>query len=186
MSVESVCDFIILFGGAYFMMGRLIDSWAKPTSKLKQRKKEREQKKLEEALDVVMPKYFERHDLETRDRYLSDRLRYLNEIKQEVLKDTQVTLEEIKTINLGQNEEILRLHKDLEIIHQGTKDILRQRIMNIYRTYKKAQSLPVSVREELDELYKDYKAEGGNSYIDKYHGRMKTWETIYDSEKDED
>lgn len=186
MTLESICDLIILVGGAYFMVGRLIDSWAKPTSKLRKRKQERERKNLEEVLDAVMPKYFEKHDLETRDKYLSDRLRYLNEIKQEVLNDTQVTLEEIRDINLGQNADIQFLHKDLEVLNQGTKDMLRQRIMGIYREYRCRQAFPIYIKEALDELYKDYKAEGGNSYIDKYYHRMETWKVLYEYEVDEE
>ena len=50
--------------------------------------------------------------------------------------------------------------------------------MTIYHDYKKERALPLQVREALNELYKDYKAEGGNSYIDKYYGRMASWETI--------
>ena len=38
MSLESVCDLIILFGTAYFMILKMIDSFAKPTSKLKKKR----------------------------------------------------------------------------------------------------------------------------------------------------
>jgi hypothetical protein len=30
-------------------------------------------------------------------------------------------------------------------------------------------------KEALEQYYIDYKAEGGNSYIDKYYKRMSTW-----------
>ena len=33
-------------------------------------------------------------------------------------------------------------------------------------------------KEVLDELYKDYKSQLGNSYIDKYYNRMKNWHII--------
>ena len=47
MSLESVCDLIILFGTAYFMILQMIDSFAKTTSKLKKKivDKEKEKKK---------------------------------------------------------------------------------------------------------------------------------------------
>ena len=190
MTLESVCDLVLLVGGAYFMIGRIIDSWAKPTSKLKKKKQERKEQEFEKVLDKVMPKYFEKHDLETRDKYLSDRMNYLNEIKQEVISEltctAQSTLEEIKNINLGQNEDIKLLHSNLEVLAQGTKDMLRQRIMTIYREYKHKQALPIAIREALDELYKDYKAQGGNSYIDKYYNRMLKWKVIYETEYEEE
>ena len=46
---------------------------------------------------------------------------------------------------------------------------------------KKEKRFPIHAKEALDELYKDYKAEDGNSYIDKYYARMCTWEA-YDDE----
>lgn len=48
--------------------------------------------------------------------------------------------------------------------------------MAIYHQYKKEKRFPIHVREALDELYRDYKSEGGNSYIDKYYKRMADWE----------
>ena len=60
----------------------------------------------------------------------------------------------------------------IEVLKQGTKDVLRQKIMAIYHEYKAERAFPIHVKEALDELYKDYKKEVGNSYIDKYYGRM--------------
>lgn len=54
--------------------------------------------------------------------------------------------------------------------------------MAIYYEYRDTQCIPVSKKEALDELYKDYKTQGGNSYIDKYYGRMKEWKIIYERE----
>ncbi|MBQ4060549.1 MAG: hypothetical protein IJD46_00845 [Bacilli bacterium] len=36
--------------------------------------------------------------------------------------------------------------------------------------------IPLTARENLDELYNDYVAQGGNSYITKYYKRMLLWE----------
>jgi uncharacterized protein YycO len=68
----------------------------------------------------------------------------------------------------------------LEKVNRSTKDILRQRIINIYNTYKVEGKIPQTIRENLDELYKDYTAQGGNSYITKYYKRMIQWEIIPD------
>ena len=67
----------------------------------------------------------------------------------------------------------------IEVLKQGTKDVLRQKIMAIYHEYKSGRAFPIHVKEALDELYKDYKKEGGNSYIDKYYGRMSKWKITY-------
>ena len=52
--------------------------------------------------------------------------------------------------------------------------------MDIYHRYKKEKTYPMYEKEKLEELYKDYKAEKGNSYIDKYYNRMRTRETYYE------
>ena len=57
--------------------------------------------------------------------------------------------------------------------------------MAIYHEYKFERALPIHVKEALDELYKDYKKEGGNSYIDKYYGRMGKWKITYPDGDDE-
>ena len=143
---------------------------------MKKRKDKELQDNLQKILDETLPKHFEAHDLETRDRYLNDRLRYLHEIKQEVLNETKDVLEEIRQLNIEQSE-------NLKILNQGSKDVLRQKIMTIYHQYKEKQKMPIFAKESLDELYKDYKAQGGNSYIDKYYNRMCKWE-VYQEEYD--
>ena len=152
--------------------------FAKPTSKLKKKRTEEIQEQISDTLDEKLPEILLEHDLETRQKYLSDRQNYLNEIKTEVLTDVKDMLDNIYALNLEQNESI-------KTLSQGNKDMLRQRIMDIYYTYRDEKKLPIHKKEALDELYKDYKAEGGNSYIDKYYNRMKLWE-VYDDENQED
>ena len=62
--------------------------------------------------------------------------------------------------------------------------MLRQRIMMIYHNYKTSKRITIYDREALDEAYKDYKAEGGNSYIDKYYNRTLSWETYYPDDEE--
>ena len=90
-----------------------------------------------------------------------------------IINPLKETVEEIKKINEGQIEEL----KNLTI---SNKDILRKQIMDIYHKYENERSIPQSVREQLNELYKDYKRIKGNSYIDKYYHRTEEWTTIYD------
>lgn len=125
-----------------------------------------------------MPEYLEKHDLQTRDKYLADRQRYLQDIKNEILKETQTTLLEIKDINNNQNENISHISDIIDKLNNSSKDVLRQKIMAIYHANKKSRTLTIYDKEALTELYKDYKAQLGNSYIDKYYNRMITWKVI--------
>jgi len=98
---------------------------------------------------------------------------------------------EIVKINTLQNDEIETIKRILEkievqlnVLTESSKDMMRQRIMSIYHRYKNDRKMPLYERETLNELYKDYKKEKGNSYIDKYYFRMEKWETIYTTDDD--
>ena len=178
MSISQFCDIIILVSALCIAITNIYNFFAKPTTKLKKKKTEELNNQISDILDKKLPEILLEHDLETRQKYLDDRQNCLNEIKTKVLTNVKDTLDNIYKLNLEQNESI-------KTLSQGNKDMLRQRIMDIYYTYRDEKKLPIHKKEALDELYKDYKAEGGNSYIDKYHNRMKTWE-IYDDESCED
>ena len=171
MSLESVCDLIILFGTAYFMILKMIDSFAKPTSKLKKKRVDKEKEKIKEALDEALPKYLESHNIEIKEKFL-------NEIKEALREENKNDFEEIKEINKSQNEQLKYLKEMISKINNSSKDIMRQKIMAIYHANKRTKTLTIYDKEALDELYKDYKAQNGNSYIEKYYARMKKWKVI--------
>lgn len=165
MSIAVLCDYIILIGALAVAITNIYNFFAKPTSKIKKKKSDEFNCKVELVLDEKLPEKFLEHDLETRDKYLKDRQQYLLDIKEAVLTETKETLNEIKNLNIEQS-------KAIELLTNSSKDIMRQRIMDIYHRYKKEKSYPIHEKEKLEELYKDYKAEKGNSYIDKYYNRM--------------
>ena len=165
--LEAICDWIILLAATGTAIYKLIEFVSKPTSKIKQRKKEQ----LKEALKEVVPPYIETYSKQIQPQCAK-------QISSQVLGSIQDDIKEIKAMNIKQTSQIDNMNTSL-------KDILRQKIMTIYHTYRKYQALPISEREKLDEFYRDYKAQDGNSYIDKYYKRMGTWETLTDEEFDE-
>ena len=165
--LEAICDWIILLAATGTAIYKLIEFVSKPTSKIKQRKKEQ----LKEALKEVVPPYIETYSKQIQPQCAK-------QISSQVLRSVQDDIKEIKAMNIKQTNQIDNMNTSL-------KDILRQKIMTIYHTYRKYQALPISEREKLDEFYRDYKAQDGNSYIDKYYKRMGTWETLTDEEFDE-
>lgn len=90
-----------------------------------------------------------------------------------IIDPLKADVKEIKAINQAQSETL----KDLTT---SEKDCLRKMIMDIYHEFEDIRELPESIREQLDELYKDYKSLSGNSYIDKRYARMQKWATIPD------
>lgn len=171
ITLSEVVDLIILIGALCAAIYKIWDFFAKPTSKIKSKAKQKRREEIVAVLDEVLPEKLKSHDLDTRDRYKADRERYLQEIKKEVLNAIGG--------NVSKNEE------DLEALKISQRDVLREKIMRIYHTYKRERAFPLYEQEALKQYYKDYKSLNGNSYIDKYYGRMEKWQTIYDDYDDE-
>ena len=170
ITLGGVVDLIILIGALCAAIYKIWDFFAKPTSSIKKKRLEKQKALIREVLNEELPKRFETHDLATRDKYKADRQRYLTEIKDEVIKQVGGTIDK--------NAE------DLEALKISAKDVLREKIMRIYHSYRQERAFPLYEQEALEQYYKDYKKLNGNSYIDKYYGRMAKWKIIYDDEYD--
>lgn len=170
--VGQVCDWIILIGSVCFAIERIYKFFAKPTTDLKKKAEEQEKARIISVVNEMLPGYLYNHDLETRDKYKSDRLNYLNEIKDEVLKEVGADIKE-------NNDTI-------EALRISARDVLREKIMAIYHKNKTTRTLSEYEKEALVQYYKDYKALKGNSYIDKRYSRMDKWDVVYDEDFDDD
>jgi len=84
------------------------------------------------------------------------------------LEDVGGKIDKIMEINEKQN-------KTIETLARSSRDILREKIMGIYHKGVGEKRMAIYEKEALEQYYIDYKAEGGNSYIDKYYKRMSTW-----------
>ena len=77
ITLSGVVDLIILLGTLCAAIYKIWDFFAKPTSKIKKKSRDREKSRILAILDEELPKRFEAHDLETRKKYLADRQQYL-------------------------------------------------------------------------------------------------------------
>ena len=178
MNLESICDLIVVVGAAYFTIIKIINSFAKPSSKIKKKQEEKERERTKQFLNEIMPEYFKQYDKEFKKLILQNENIYINKIKGKVVEELREELKEIKNINKRQNKQLDELNEKLVLINNSSKDVMRQKIMAIYHNNKKQKTLSIYDKEALDELYKDYKSQLGNSYIDKYYNRMKNWNII--------
>ena len=178
MNLESICDLIVVVGAAYFTIIKIINSFAKPSSKFKKKQEEKERERMRNFLNEIMPEYFKPHDEGFKKLVSQNEDIYINEIKGKVAEELREELKEIKDINKNQNKQLDELNEKLMLINNSSKDVMRQKIMAIYHNNKKQKTLSIYDKEALDELYKDYKSQLGNSYIDKYYNRMKNWHII--------
>ena len=172
LSVGEIVDYIILFAALIGAVYKIYDFFAKPTSKLKQRALDREKARIGAVLDEKLSTILYNHDLETRDKYRSDRENYLREIKVAVIEEV--------------GGDIADNSATLEALKISAKDVLREKIMAIYHKNKYNRTMTEYEHEALTQYYKDYKALDGNSYIDKRHARMDKWQVIYDEYLDDD
>lgn len=164
-------DIIILIGALFLAVERIF----KPLLKLKKRGDANLEEKIIEVLNRVLPDILLEHDKETRRKYQADREKYLQDIKNEVLKCIQGELSQVEELNL-----------QYEALAISAKDVLREKIMAIYHKNKRDRRMSGYEREALTQYYKDYKAINGNSYIDKYYARMKNWATDEDDYLDDE
>lgn len=172
MTVSEFVDYIILLGALCAAIYKIYDFFATPTSKIKQRAQEKEKMRIKAVVDEVMPQILHNHDLKTREKYKGDRQNYLNEIKQEILKEI--------------GEDINSNSETINALVISARDVLREKIMAIYHKNKYNRSMTEYEREALNQYYVDYKKLGGNSYIDKRYSRMDKWRVIYDDDPYDD
>lgn len=172
-TASAILSFIVLLGGAVtaacMLFGKFFGPIKKRREKIQQQQDEVARKRIDEELKKELPAILLAHDLETKEKYKADRDRYLHEIKEEVIDSIESDLDAIH-----------QLKKDVAIMADSARDVLREKIMVIYHKGKKTKSMPLHHREALKQYYKDYKAMNGNSYIDKYYARMEDWKTLDD------
>jgi hypothetical protein len=73
ITLGGVVDLIILIGALCAAIYKIWDFFAKPTSKLKTKIREKRKAEIMSILDEVLPERLKAHDLETRDKYKADR-----------------------------------------------------------------------------------------------------------------
>ena len=179
MNFQDICNWVVLISAVTLAITNIYKFFANPIKAGSKKANDKLNEKIDARIDQKVPELLKKRDEETREKYLAQRLNYLNEIQTEVTNNISVPIEDISKNMVVLTEAIATLQK-------GTKDVLRQKIMDIYHEFKAERRFPVYTKEKLDELYKDYTAENGNSSIDKYYGRMSKWEVDYSEEDDDE
>lgn len=174
--LEIICDIIILIAAVLVAITNIYKFFTGAGRGVQQRieqAREDNERELNEQIDnrlkAILPDILKEHDLETRQKYLSDRQRYLCEIKDDVVAAMR---EKLNTIEIHDTQ--------MATFNEVLKELLRERIMLIYGRNKLRRQLEEHEKIELDRAYPLYKAIGGNSYIDDYYARMGTWKVIPD------
>ena len=120
-------------------------------------------------LDKHLPTRLEQHDQVIKQEHLTEREQYTENIKDEVILEMQEKLSSIEQHD-----------QQMTVFAEALKELMRERIMEIYRRNWTTRKLYTHERYELRKAYDSYKSIGGNSYIDEYYATMDAWETVPD------
>ena len=172
--LQIVCNLIIVVGGAIMAIKSVFEWFGKPIRFFKKRSDSIFDERVVKIIKREMPDLFYEHDLKIRDQYLVDKEQYLKDITAEVIKNIK-----------GELDQITNLTQQYETLCVNSKDVLREKIMQVYFKNRKDKTLTLHEKEALDQYFIDYKAIKGNSYIDKYYNRMLKWQVIDDDEEEE-
>lgn len=170
-----ICTVIVLFSSTLSAIATIYGFAKKPAAAYREKQDAEIREKIISTLEEVLPKLLNEHDLEIREKYKADRERYLQDITNCVTENINDKLVAVEVLG-----------SSVETLMCTAKDVLREKIVDIYMNNKESKALTVITRERLTQYYKDYKALKGNSYIDKYYNRMAKWETIDDDYVDDD
>lgn len=160
-----ICNFIILIGGVVGAITAIAALCGKPIVFFKKRKKK---EKEQEASDLV----------KTIKNTLTPEF---DELKQTLGEQSEI-LDEHSVELTHLTEQMTAANQLNSILVTTTKDLLRKSILKLYTDHKQERQLTETERELLDELFSDYKAENGNSYIEKIYHRMEKWNVIPDED----
>lgn len=177
-----VCTMIVLFVSTITSICTIVTLAKNSGKKLKEKHDSDTRALIIDTLKASLPDMLYRHDLEVRDRYKADREKYLNDIKEATLEDMRTELAQVKLLC----EQLKDIKEQNSVLAISARDVLRVKIMSVYNKYRDEKSLPINVKERLDQFYKDYKALNGNSYIDKYYARTLKWKIIDDNYNDDE
>ena len=169
LTIQMICDTIILAGAVVVAIVNIVKFFAKPTSVFKRKAEEEFQRKIKKALEEYIPPYLDKRDKENKEQQLQEQQKIFSKMKTEMTDEIKAELQEIKTLNEKQNQDII-------LVKKQAVDMLRQKIEAIYYKYRAEKILPQFQLENLQELFKDYKKGGGNHHIDKLYNRMLKWQ----------
>jgi len=156
--LTTIASFIVLIGAVVVAITNIIKFIRKPGLLIKKRIKESEERDRARAREELQ--------------------KCSHEITNQTVEQLSPLLKQITDTNEKQTKEISTLNNNMAKVTQSMNDLLRQRITDIYYKYRDVKRIPLYISENLHELYKDYKCNGGNKYIDKIYARMECWEVF--------
>lgn len=93
------------------------------------------------------------------------------------------SLNEIKALNISQEEQLHDLQESLDLLNTSQLDMLRYDMNRIYYKYLPYKQILDADKKAFLQLYNDYKPMGGNSWIDSLYHELKEWPIVQSSDE---
>ncbi len=150
MSILSqICDYIILISAVLGAIAAIAQRQGRPLKWFKTKREEEIKKVLNSTLPAILEE---------------------NNAKLKASLDKQIT----ETVQA----QIQPIKDEIHILSEASKDMLREKIMEIYYKNVDDKTLTIYEKGALELQQKDYMSEGGNSYIPRFLEEMKKWDVI--------
>lgn len=89
------------------------------------------------------------------------------------------SLNEIKELNLSQEEQLQDLQKSMDLISISQLDVLRYNMNRIYYKYRPYKKILDADKQAFLKFYSDYKEMHGNTWIDTLYAEVLEWPVVF-------
>lgn len=90
------------------------------------------------------------------------------------------SLNEIKNLNMSQEERLEELQASMDLINKAQMDAMRYNMNRIYYKYHTYKKILSADKKAFMKFYDDYHSMGGNTWIDSLHKELIEWEIVED------
>lgn len=147
--LNEICDYIILISAVLAAISAISQRLGKPFKWFKTKREE----EIKAVLNSTLPAILEENNAK---------------LKESLNKQISETV----------SQQIKPIEEEIHILSEASKDMLREKIMEIYYQNVDDKTLTIYEKGALQLCQKDYMSEGGNSYIPRFLEEMEKWKVV--------
>ena len=157
ITLTQVCNVIVLISAVIIASKNIWSFFRKPVDDIQARAAEREEAHIEEILQREMPGLLE-----------------------ENCHTIMGSLDELKTMTLGQEDKLNKIQNSIDLLNQSQLDMMRYDMNKIYYKYRPYKKILSADKKAFLKIYHDYKSMDGNTWIDTLYSELKDWPIVED------
>lgn len=169
MDFQIICDWIVLVSAVIIASKNIYAFFRRPINDIHQWNHKNEENHINAVVDTRREEVIE-------------------EIKNTIITTLSERVNEVKNISLEQQAQIAAMNEEMHLIGNAQKDIMRVQLSKIYYQYLPYHKIKSVDKKVFNNLYSDYHALKGNSWVEDIKNEIDTWDVVEDkyqfSEKD--